>query len=288
MGRTNRRLAALSLALLLAAPAASAQDSPRDRAADHPGFWARWFKRSDHAKAGQPHWLTPLATTTPRLEQEFRYDVNWSQPRPGGPYTETFGNAKGLELIPAERVEIIAAVPSYIVRHNPAVPDGWGDFQLLVKYRLLSANEKHGNYILTAFLGSSFPSATNGNGQPRAIITPTLAFGKGWGDFDVQGTLSAAEPSANTTQIGRTYVWNQAFQLHALPRLWPELEINQSWFSGGANDGREQTFLTPGVVIGRTRITDRVGFTFGAGVQIAVSRFHTSNHNFIFSMRAPF
>jgi hypothetical protein len=34
----------------------------------------RWFRRSDRAKADQPHWMTPLVTITPRLEQEFRTD----------------------------------------------------------------------------------------------------------------------------------------------------------------------------------------------------------------------
>jgi hypothetical protein len=26
-------------------------------------------------RAEQPYWMTPLNTTTPRLEQEFRYDI---------------------------------------------------------------------------------------------------------------------------------------------------------------------------------------------------------------------
>jgi hypothetical protein len=276
---------ALTLALLATTGVAQTAPSASD---GHEGFWARWFKRSDRLKAGQPHWLTPLATTTPRLEQELRYDVNWSQAKPGGPYTEIYGNTKGLELIPVENIEIIAAIPAYIVHNNPAVKDGWGDFQLLVKYRLFAANEEHGNYILTAFVSSTFPSASYGNGQPKAIMTPMLAYGKGWGNFDIQGTVGAAEPAGNTSAIGRAYTWNHTFQLHALSKVWPELEVNQSWFSGGKNDGKEQTFVTPGVVIGRARITDRVGFTFGAGVQIAVSQFHTSNHNIIFSMRAPF
>ncbi len=281
------RILSSALALVVLAGTAAAQTTSTSTD-EHKGFWARWFERSDKSKAEQPHWLTPLATTTPRLEQEFRYDVNWSQPKPGGPYTETYGNTKGLELIPFEKVEIIAAVPAYIVHNNPAVKDGWGDFQLLVKYRLLSANEEHGNYILTAFVSSTFPSASYGNGQPKAIITPTLAYGKGWGMFDMQGTIGAAEPAGNTSTIGRTYTWNHTFQLHALAKIWPELEINQSWFSGGKNDGKEQTLVTPGVVIGRMHITDRVGFTFGAGVQMAVSTFHTTDHNIIFSMRAPF
>ena len=70
--------------------------------------------------------------------------------------------------------------------------------------------------------------------------------------------------------------------------MWPELELNQTWFSGGKNDGKEQTFVTPGVVVGRTRLTDRLGLTVGAGVQIAVSKFHTNNHNIILSARFPF
>src|SRR5579872_6064098 len=82
------------------------------RAQSDDGFWARWFKRSDKSKGEQPHWLTPLATTTPRLEQEFRWDMNWSQAVPGGPYTESYGATKGLELIPLEPIEIIAAVPA--------------------------------------------------------------------------------------------------------------------------------------------------------------------------------
>jgi hypothetical protein len=275
------------VAVAMAASTAAAQ-AASSSGSDQDGFWSRWFKRSDRNKAEQPHWITPLATTTPRLEQEFRYDVNWSQAKPGGPYSESYGNTKGLELIPLDNVEVILGVPAYVVHNNPAVPNGWGDAQLLVKYRILSANAEHGDYILSAFLSSSFPTATNGNGNPKAIITPTIAYGKGWGMFDMQGTIGAAEPAGNTSALGRTYTWNHTFQLHTLERIWPELEINQSWFSGGKNDGKGQTFLTPGVVIGRMPLTGRVGLTVGAGVQIAVSQFHTSDHNIIFSLRFPF
>src|SRR6185437_1099539 len=40
------------------------------------GYFANWGERVEAAKASQPQWITPLATTTPRLEQEFRYDQN--------------------------------------------------------------------------------------------------------------------------------------------------------------------------------------------------------------------
>jgi hypothetical protein len=39
------------------------------------GFFVDWFNIVSARQAQQPHWITPLATTTPRLEQEFRYDI---------------------------------------------------------------------------------------------------------------------------------------------------------------------------------------------------------------------
>jgi hypothetical protein len=41
------------------------------------GFLSDWFNMVSETQAAQPHWITPLATTTPRLEQEFRYDIQW-------------------------------------------------------------------------------------------------------------------------------------------------------------------------------------------------------------------
>lgn len=275
-------------ACFLALPAPGRAQSSSAGAGDGGGFWQRWFERSEAAKATQPHWITPVATTTPRLEQEFRYDVTWSQAQPGAAYAESFGGGKGLELIPFHDVEIIVGLPSYVMHNDPARPDGWSDFQLVAKYRLLSTDEQHGGYILTAFLGSNFPTGTNGNGLPSAVVTPTLAYGKGWGAFDVQGTIGAAEPTAHTAAIGRTYTWNHTFQYHALTTLWPEVEVNQSWFAGGKHDGKAQTFVTPGVVIGKLPLTRAVGLTLGAGVQIATSRFHTADHTIIVSSRLPF
>ena len=252
------------------------------------GFWANWFARSDESKAGQPHWITPLATTTPRLEQEFRYDVLWQQPRPGDPYSENLGNSKGLELIPFKRVEIIAGVPPYIVHHNTSVEDGVGDFRLLLKYRLLASNEQRGNYIVTAFMDVSFPTGSGANGQTSVIVTPTLAYGKGVRGFDVQATVGVALPAGDESQIGRTYTWNNAFQYQVFRRLWPEVELNASFFRGGKNAGKAQVFFTPGLVVGRIPLGSRLGFTVGAGVQIAVTEFRTSTHNVIVSARLPF
>jgi len=72
------------------------------------GFFSGWLQRSDQAKADQPHWMTPLATVTPRLEQGFRTDFLVEQ-MPTGDDLVNFGNTKGLELIPYERVELLFA-----------------------------------------------------------------------------------------------------------------------------------------------------------------------------------
>ena len=47
-----------------------------------------------------------------------------------------------------------------IDHNNPKVRNGWGDVAFLLKYRLLSANEEHGSYVLTAFLAWSLPHWT--------------------------------------------------------------------------------------------------------------------------------
>ena len=265
----------LVLAALLLCSSAIAQDSG-------------WFARSDRNKEEQPKWVTPLATTTPRLEQEVRYDIVW-QELGGGRNVTNIGNSKGLELIPFDRTEVIVSIPPYFTRNFPsATPDGFGDFSWLVKYRLLTANEKAGNYIVTAFLGGALPTGSSRNGAEHATLTPTVAYGKGWGDFDIQGTFGITFPVADATTIGTPIAWNNAFQYRVAKKLWPELEINTTFFPNGARAGNKQVFLTPGVVIGRIPLNHRLGLTFGVGVQIAATRFHTSNHNAIYSVRLPF
>src|SRR5271167_5206199 len=98
------------------------------------GFFADWFDMVSATQAEQPHWITPLATTTPRLEQEFRYDIQW-QTHNSGVVTDNYGVTKGLEIIPAKNVEVILAVPPYIV-NNPNSRNGFGDWQYLVKCRV--------------------------------------------------------------------------------------------------------------------------------------------------------
>ncbi|MGA9041092.1 MAG: hypothetical protein WB421_11200 [Terriglobales bacterium] len=251
------------------------------------GYFADWFARVDKTKDEQPHWVTPLATTTPRLEEEYRYDQLW-QTNGAGITTDNYDGGKGLELIPFEKVEVIFNVPPYIDHNNPSVSNGFGDVAFLVKYRFLSGNEQHGNYILTAFLGWSLPTGDHKNGALHAVITPTIAYGKGFGNFDAQGTFGVGLPTADTGIVGRNYIWNNTFQYRAFRKLWPEVELNSTFFQQGDHDGMKQNFVTPGLVIGRLRLWKRVGFTVGGGYQIATTHFHTNNHNAILSIRFPF
>lgn len=265
------------VAFLFALPFATAQD----------GYLANWFERVDHTQLEQPHWLTPLATTTPRLEEELRYDQLWQVNSPGIT-TDNYDGGKGLELIPFTKVEVIFNAPAYLAHNSPTVKDGFGDVGFLVKYRLLSGNEEHGNYILTAFLGWTLPTGQFKNGAWHAVITPTIAYGKGFRHFDAQGTFGVALPVADTNLVGRNYLWNNAFQYHVMRKLWPEIELNTTFFQQGPRDGLKQNFVTPGLVIGRLHLTGRLGLTFGGGFQIATTRFHTTNHNGILSVRLPF
>jgi hypothetical protein len=265
------------LLFVLAAVSAHSQD----------GYFANWFARVDKTQAEQPRWITPIATTTPRLEEEFRYDQLW-QVNSKGVTTDNYDGGKGLELIPWEKVEVIFNLPPYLDHNDPNVKNGFGDVAFLLKYRLLSANAEHGNYILTAFLGASVPTGSHSNGAKDAIITPTVAYGKGLGHFDVQGTFGIGLPTADTNLIGRTFAWNNTLQYQLLRKLWPEVEINSTWFDQGKNDGKNQTFITPGLVLGRFHLVNRLGFTIGGGYQIAATRFHTTNHNAILSIRFPF
>jgi hypothetical protein len=257
-------------------------------------YFADWFPRVTRIQSEQPHWVTPLVTVTPRLEEEFRYDQLW-QAQPHGTAIDNFGGSKGLELIPWYNIEVILGVPGWIA-HNGSPErlkkngdtDGWADETFLIKYRLLSANEEDGNYIVTAFMGFSAPTGDDGNSSRHGIFTPTIAFGKGFGDFDFQSTAGIALPSGGLQRLGMPVASNTAFQYRVFRFFWPEFEVNYTWWPNGEHEGLNQVFLTPGLIIGRIPLHDRVGLTFGAGYQIAVTHHPTYNHAVVFSGRIPF
>jgi len=294
-----RITSALFLSALYVLPlAATAQQTPPPSGFE--GFITRYQARVTAAQNQQPHWATPLVLVTPRLEQELRTDFV-RQITTTRYTTWNLGNSKGLEFIPERHIEILINVPPFIDHSAPKSKDGFGDLAFNSKYRIFSRNEEHGNAIVTAFLAATVPTGKNGNGSCCAVVTSTLALGKGWHNFDITTTGGGSLPITNSKGLGHTITWNTALQYRAassgLARLfWPELEFNSSYFKGGANDGKYTTYATPGIIVGRVPLSHdkttgkpgRLGLTFGIGEQIALNSFHSTNHNLIFTARLPF
>ncbi len=261
-------------------------------------FIARWQTRATATQNAQPHWITPLVTVTPRLEQEFRTDfVHYYNN--SDHHIWNYDNGKGLELIPEKHTELLLNLPPFLDRSN-GEQDGFGDVSFLLKQRIFARNEEHGNAIVAAFLGASVPTGKNANGSCCAIVTPTLAVGKGWGNFDVTSTAGGSLPVTNTQGLGRSVIWNNVAQFRLAKTgvarfFWPELEANTTFYKGGANDGKTQSLATPGLIIGRIPLSHdasgkpgRFGLTFGAGEEIAMTHFHTANHYTVLTFRIPF
>jgi hypothetical protein len=273
-------------------PTAAGQENPPPSCAVDE-FFRNWFARVDKTQAEQPHWITPLITVTPRLEEELRYDQYWES-LPGKKILTNYDAGKGLELIPAEPVEVIVGVPPWESENTKPTKRGWGDEGVLLKYRLLSANEEEGNYILTAFMGVSAPWGGENYTVGHYVYTPTIAFGKGWGDFDVQGTFGVALPDDGGSRRGpgNALMLNMALQYRVMKYFWPEVEFNGAYWPNGThegiNDQSDQAFITPGLIIGRIPLTGRLRLTFGAGYQIAVTPHPTYYNNFILSVRLSF
>jgi hypothetical protein len=258
----------------------------------------RYQDRVTATQSEQPHWVTPLVTVTPRLEQEVRTDFVHQYTSKGAELWN-YDNGKGLELIPEKHTEIIANLPPFYDRHNGA-SDGFGDISFLAKERIFARNEQHGNAIVTFFLAGSIPTGKNGNGSCCAVVTPTLAIGKGFGPLALTSTAGGSLPVTNSTGLGHTVTWNNTVQYHVaksgIARLfWPEFEFNSSFYKGGANDGKVVTYGTPGLIFGRIPLAHkadgkpgRLGLTFGAGEQISLTHFNTYNHATVLTVRLPF
>ncbi len=249
-------------------------------------FLAQRLQVAARADSSQPHWIAPLFTTTPRLLEQLRFDVPVS--RKQGFETTNFGGGKGLELIPIGNTELLISTPPYVTHDKPGVQDGLGDMSFLLKYRMASGNEEAGNYIVTAFLGASVPTGTYSNGATAAMITPTIAAGKGWGHFDFQTTFGVAVPTDHMDKLGTPLSHNVAFQYRVLGKLWPEVEVNSTFWDNGSLAGKKQVFVSPGLIGGKFHLYKRVGITIGGGVQIPTTHFHTVDRTYLASVRFPF
>lgn len=255
-----------------------------------------WFKayeaRLASTLAAQPHWATPLVTTNPRVEEDIRTDFA-RQSLAGRHSSWNYGGTKGLQIVPLRWVELRFSPPPFITHTNPKLEDGFGDVAFRAKMRLYGSSEQNHDAIVTALLGASVPTGKSGNGSCCAILMPTLEAGKGFGKADFVTSLGGTLPVTNAPKLGRQFVWNNVAQLHAVGLVWTELEINSTFYYGGSNDAKQQTFATPGVIVSRIPLNTSGGvvqlrITLAVGEQIALTHFNTYNHSPIFSARVRF
>jgi hypothetical protein len=264
-------------------------------------YFAAWYDRVDAAMASEPDWMNPITTVTPRLVNQIRYDQS-QQFLQNGAEVNNYFFGKGLELIPTTTNEILINVPNFEQRLpegskvEPATGFADGNF-VTIKQRLLSANEENGNYILTAFLGFQAPTGiTAFTNRPAWIVTPTIAGGIGWGDFDIQGTIGYTLPTDEQNHVGTSLLSSLTVQYHLLDYFWPEFAFNDTQWTSGVRADRNQLFVGPGIMFGRFQIYNRVKFNFGIAYQVAVVPDHAVttpltpmyNHAWILSMRMQF
>jgi hypothetical protein len=241
--------------------------------------------------AQQPSWAVPVFTPSSGLVQLARADMI-RQSTSAHTTTWNYGCSKGFSLIPWYKTEIDINTPPYIQHNTPTALDGAGDLSFLLKYRVLAANEKKGGYSISAAVAATVPTGSYKNGSAAGTVSPTVYAGKGFRSFDIQTAVAESLPTGHTGTLGRPVSWNTAIQDKVGKLFWPEIEFNSTFYRGGPNDGKEQTFATPGLVIGKIKFRsdakNRLGLYFGAGEQIAISQYHTYNHALSFSARIVF
>ncbi len=276
-----RRTTILFCTLLAITASLAAQDN----------FFSRWEQRTSATQAKQPAWPPPLITAYVGLIQVDRSDF-YRQTASNLTQTWNIDGSKGLNLIPVANTEVDTNLPPYFFHSTPKVLNGAGDMSFLLKYRFLSGNAQHGSYVVSASLLGTIPTGSYKNGSTDAAVGPTVGVGKGVSWFDVQSTIGASLPVEDTAKLGRSIVWNTALQAHVAKYFWPEVEFNSTFYKGGANDGKNMVFATPGMLFTHKLRPDnehsRLAMCAGAGEQIATSQFHTYNHEIAVTTRFIF
>lgn len=254
-------------------------------------FWGQWEARTSATQAKQPAWPPPLVTTYVGLIQVYRADFV-RQTASNLTTTWNLDGGKGLNLIPMANTEVDVNLPGYFDHSSPKVVDGAGDMSFVLKYRFLSGNAQHGSYDICAFLVGTIPTGSHKNGSTDASVGPNFGVGKGYKWIDLQSTFGGTLPVEDTAKLGRTAIWNTTLQAHVAKYFWPEAELNTNWYRGGANDGKHMIFVTPGMLftkkIHQEEPKSRLLVCVGAGEQIAVSQFHTYNHEIAVTSRLVF
>jgi len=248
------------------------------------------FRSHNSAMADiQPAWMGPLIQSDARLGQGVWLSV--SDASAPGEHILSYGNNHGVSAIVERRFQFDFDPPSFYRNHSAAYPDGFGNAAAQVKYRIASGNAEHGNFAVTAIEFHGFAPRAAQNGMLTAYDCPKIAAGVARGRFDVQSTLGGVLPAGKIAAQGRTIEWNVTGQVHPTAYTWFDIEDNVAFNVGGPSDGETQNFITPAAfyMLRRKRWEPtHTAFIFDGGMQIATSRFHTSNHNLVAELRIVF
>lgn len=270
------------LLFCLAAPTARADDD----------FWADWSARAHATLASEPHWIPPIIMPTPRLIQVVRYDQYWEAAGTGAAIN-SLDAGKGVEFIPLEDLSLVVNAPPYLERSVKSPAQGWGDWPFLtVKQRLAAAPEDQGDYVITATLGMQASLGNAAFTSHAWLFTPGLTFGEGWDDFNVQGNVGVGIASAHAGTVGTPVTANLVLQYQLLKYLWPEVEFNETAWSGGARNGLNQLYATFGVMVGNVPLRENYSLGIGLGYQSALSPHLVAapltpayDHNWVLTLR---
>jgi hypothetical protein len=258
----------------LTLPQTAAEAASRADDGSIAAYFAHWSDHVSAAHASQPEWSSPLVTTTALLEQRFRFDAA-SQHSGNGTDTTVLDGGKGLDLIVSDTEEVQVASAPYSIRTSASGRNqltGFNDGPFLrFKQRLASAPEDGGDYVLSAWLQLQAPTGIGRLTSRAYTLLPTLGYGKGWGPFVIQGTMGAVIPTAHEGKVGTQIVNNVAVQYRLLDIFWPQVEVNWTYFPDGQRGGKNQVFLTPGLVVGRVPLSRQLKATIGVGYQAALA-----------------
>lgn len=249
----------------------AAQDLVESMSDQDPGtsWFERWRRMTAETKERQTNWMTPLVTTTSRLEQRIRYDV-YDETKGNGNKEYNFGAGKGVSLIVTPTDEFTFSLPNYI--DEPGVPasTGWAGEVLQWRHRIMSSPENQKNYVFSVQLSALTPTAVIPNTSNHWIWTPSLLFGKGWGNFNFIVNLGSQWADGDNSKLSAPIIWNVAFE-YRIGRITPCLEINsQPSISGFVPTGSPGLFVLPELLIGRFTIKEDIRYYFGIGYQIAL------------------
>ena len=233
-----------------------------------------WQALVAQARASQPTWATPLITTTGLLLHRYRFDLA-EQHIGNGSQTTVLDGGKGVDLIVGNDTEIQLTMPPYDIRNTPTGKgefsgfSDWGFFR--VKQRLASSPSNEDDYLVSVLLQAQAPTGVSQLTSNAWTLLPTLAFGKGWGDFNIQTSVTGTLPTSNVSTLGDQIQTSVAFQYRIVKVLWPEVEVTWTYWIAGQRDGLNQVFITPNLIIGRLPLANNLSLTAGFGYQIAVA-----------------